>query len=1007
MKQAQVRRAVLHKGIAKALHAGVFATALCFSVPGVAWAQSSAPAQFDIPAQPLSAALKTFADQAGMQLLYRAEAVDRVMARPVQGRLDKRQALQQLLQGTNLEVIYSADDAATIRPRSSGPSGRGEKKTIDGAADAVAEPDAAGADRPARAQQAATDFDAVQVTGSRLSRTEVEGPQPLLVFKREQIERSGQSSVVDFLRTLPEASGSGINVESSFGGNPHAQTVQLRGLPTGRTLVLLNGRRMPNSASVDGGFANLNNIPIGAVERIDVLPQGASAIYGSDALAGVINIILKRDVDGAHVSTRFGSADGTSDRRASIVWGHASDRGSITLNADYYDRTALMADERERLDDVDFTREGWRNLTGTACGPGNVYSTNGGTLPGLNAPSGGVPGGLTGTATIADFAGTEGRLNRCYVGGSTLLFPASRLGLMGAADWRLGERTTLFAEASYNKAHHEYFYPFTLSKVLVPAANPFNPFGQDVLVDYRFSDESLGYATSAIDSRMTRVLLGARGDLGGDWQWEVTGWNSREHMWSIYRIPNPGFASQWLSSIDPQTALNLFTSGMPASQDILDAYAASPGAYALSQNDAERDAVTSTKGANFLFRGSLATLPAGPLSLAIGGERLRESFENTGSNRGDFGVSRDSDAIYAELRAPVLSRGNGDDEKSELLTLSGALRRDDYSDFGSATAPQFGIEWRPSKGFLVRAAYAEAFRAPDLYSVYGPSSRGVWSGSVLDPRRNNERAGDTYLSGGNPDLKPETGKSLSAGLVWSSTRWEGLNASINWWRIEMTDRISNFPSLQLIVDNEDLFPDRVIREAPQGDGLPGRITEIDYSALNLGDIWVEGVDLGIDYRFRTAQGNWFASLRTTRYTRYDALLNPQVGTNDYLAKANTDIWVPRWRGTLALNWSLDSWSASMTGRYVGRYRDYNPLTNGVYRQLGNFWTMDADVRWAVGQDLAAGSRWFSKTFVSLGAVNLLDREPEFSATTTSGYGWDGSQNDIRGRYAYLEIGLNF
>jgi hypothetical protein len=97
----------------------------------------------------------------------------------------------------------------------------------------------------------------------------------------------------------------------------------------------------------------------------------------------------------------------------------------------------------------------------------------------------------------------------------------------------------------------------------------------------------------------------------------------------------------------------------------------------------------------------------------------------------------------------------------------------------------------------------------------------------------------------------------------------------------------------------------------------------------------------------------------------------------------------------------------MTGRYVGRYRDYNPLTDGTYRQLGDFWTMDADVRWAVGQDLVPASRWFSKTFVSLGAVNLLDREPEFSATTTSGYGWDGSQNDIRGRYAYLEIGLNF
>jgi hypothetical protein len=199
----------------------------------------------------------------------------------------------------------------------------------------------------------------------------------------------------------------------------------------------------------------------------------------------------------------------------------------------------------------------------------------------------------------------------------------------------------------------------------------------------------------------------------------------------------------------------------------------------------------------------------------------------------------------------------------------------------------------------------------------------------------------------------------------------------------------------------------VTRAAPQGDGLPGRITRVDYSALNLGDIWVAGVDFGIDYRFDTTFGTWSSSARATHYTRYDALLDPDVGVSDYLGKANTDIWVPSWRGNIGLNWRLNAWSAGLIGRYVGHYRDYNPLSDGRYQQLGNFWIWDANVRWEIGQDLALQNRLLSKAYVSLGAVDLFDHTPEFSATTSPGYGWDAAQNDIRGRYVYLQFGLSF
>lgn len=978
------------------LHVAVLNVVLIMSgvaaFPDAVVAQAAAQG-WQIPAGNLDVALRQFSAQSRVQLIYSAELVDGKRNAALSGSYAPDEALRRLLRGSGL--VHEAVNATTIVIR-----------RAPQAAAPAPQPAPARAATPAAEEDEPVELARLDVTGSRLKLSEVEGPQPLLIFQREEIERSGQSSVMEFLRTLPEVSG-GQHVESSFGANPHAQTVQLRGLPTGRTLVLINGRRLPNSAQVDGGFANLNNIPIAAVERIDVLPQGASAVYGSDALAGVINIILRRDVDGLHLNTRFGAADGTSDRRASLVWGRAWERGALSLMADYYDRTPLFADERDRLDDVDYTRYRWRDLRGTTCNPGTVYSTDGGNLPGLDGPSAAIPQGLTGTPAIADFAGS-GDANRCYVGASGLVYAATRRNAMASGDWTPGERVTLFAEASYSRLHHEYLYPYTLSNVLVPASNPYNPFGQDVRVSYLFSEEDMPHARSDIDTELTRVLLGARGDLGGDWQWEAAGWDSREKMYSNFVIPNASYAAPALSSTDPATALNLFASGAPASPQVLQAYRDDPAAYIFTQALAVRNATTTNRGGNVLFRGTLVALPAGPLAMALGGEYMKENFENVGSNRGDFEVGRDVKAVYGELRAPLLSRG-GAAGSAELLTLSAAMRRDEYSDFGGATMPQLGLEWRPVGGLLIRAAYAEAFKAPDLFAVYGPQSGGALGSTLLDPSRNEELiTGATYVAGGNPDLRPETGNSLSAGLIWSSERLSGFNLSVNWWRLEMNERISLFPSRQMILSNEDLFPGRVTRAAPTGDGLPGRVTQIDYTALNLGDIWVEGVDLGVDYRFDTAAGTWSPRLRATRYTRYDALLNPTVGVVDYLGNANNDIWVPRWRATLSLDWRLNAWSAGIAGRYVGNYRDYNPLDDGRYQRLGDFWVWDANLRWDTGRALAPDeASWLSGSYVSLGAVNLFDHQPEFAATTSPGYGWDGAQNDIRGRYAYIEFGLKF
>jgi iron complex outermembrane receptor protein len=768
--------------------------------------------------------------------------------------------------------------------------------------------------------------------------------------------------------------------------------------------MLVNGRRLPSSGNVDGGFANLNTIPQGAVERIDVLPQGASAIYGSDALAGVVNVILRKDVDMAMLDTKYGYADGIDDRTVSGGWGKTWNRGSVLLMGEYYDRTSLSKDQRDITRNVDFTRYGYRDLRTTTCNPGTIYAVGSGNLPGLGANSAAIPAGLDGVPSIADLAGGAGQINRCgSIDNLTqLIFPAHRYSFVGTGDFKLTDDITLFSELWYSRLHHEFASVVALSKVAVPASNPFNPFGTTVRLDYRFDNSWLGDPTSDVDEKMRRAVLGARGTAFGDWQWEVSGAAARDNSWTVFMIPNSAFVPPELASTDPQTAFDPFTSGAPVAPDVLRSYVSSGLISAIP-----RQAIITTTGGNLVMRGSLFDLPAGTVSAAFGGEYGHERFENSGQ-RGPFDVSRNNKAAFAEVRVPVLARSSGTAARDELLTVTAAVRRDDYSDFGNATTPQYGLEIHPVANVLLRASYSEAFRAPDLYAVYGPLSTGVGI-TVTDPRRNGELTpGLYYQAGGNPNLQPETGRSVSAGVVWSSVRWEGLRAAVNWWKVAMSNRISLFPAPQLIVNNEGLFPERVTRAAPSGDGLPGAITGIDYSALNLGNIWVDGVDLDLSQRVRTPFGTLLPSVRVSRNTKYDALLNPALGISDYLGNANTDIWVPKLRGTVGLGFERAAWSASLDGRYVGHYRDYNPLlSTGLYQRLGNTWTWDVNMRWELGENLRLRGSWLSKLHVALGAVNVFDRQPQFSASTGPGYGFDAGQYDIRGRYAYAQLGVQF
>ncbi len=343
------------------MRVALVSTAICLSLVGLSAAdeaRASVRRLTSIPEQELESALQSLARTRDLQVVYRTEVIGAYRSRGAAGELTESEALAQILSGTGLTYRYLDDQTITIVQAPTPVAG-----PIAGSSSAAAE-----SPQPAHAP-----VDEVLVTGSRLLSSESDGAVPVRTVTSEQIARSGQSTVGSFLASLPEVSVA--FTESINEGNSGSSTVQLHGLPAGTTLVLLNGKRLESGGSSSGKFFDLNSIPASAIERIDIIPVGSSAIYGSDALAGVVNIILKTDFDGAEISARYGSARGTDEQAYSAAWGHKWSRATVSLLGSYMHRDALGLAERSISANSDFRRFGGPDKRQTsACNPTTVAS---------------------------------------------------------------------------------------------------------------------------------------------------------------------------------------------------------------------------------------------------------------------------------------------------------------------------------------------------------------------------------------------------------------------------------------------------------------------------------------------------------------------------------------------------------------------------------------------------------------------------------------------------------
>ena len=921
----------------------------------------------NIPAQPVDSALKAFVEQTKFQLIYAPDVVQGATSTAVSGKLSPLDALKKLLDGTGITIVSTGENAATLKKSSSVAS----QDMVD------------------------LTLTRVEVTGSRLKRVMAEGPAPVNVYTAKDIEKSGQPNLGRFLAGLNEVSAS--VGEGGFSATLAQGTVQLRGLPVGTTLVLINGRRVESVGSSAANFFNLNLIPTNAVERVEVVPVGSSAVYGGDALAGVVNVILKKSIDGYSMAANLDSGRGFGNGGLSLATGGRSAEGSYLVLGSYSRATPLTMLERPFFLDADYRRYGGPDARVRNCTPGTVTSVSGANLPGLNSSFAAIPQLASGQSpTLADFAATAGTANLCnrYADGdgSALVHADENFALHATGEHSIGGSWTAFGEFTLTQdrtAARDRGQ--SLNNLTVPASNAYNPFGQDVKVTTLLGREN-GLQGEMRKTRFGRALVGVRGGLWGDWDAELTLSTARDDGWTrdLGQLTDTAARTAALASSSPATALNPFTAGRAASDSVLD------GIWSdyVGTNHGHKDQI----GA--VARGSVLQLPAGPLEAVVGAESARDHYDfSIPTQQTDIRDGRHESAAYGELRAPLLSAGSPGSGWS-LAALTLAARRDSYSDFGAANTYQTGLEFRPLRSLLIRASSATSFKPPSLLETnVSTTSYSTETFGLVDPARGGEAiTSGTVLYTVNKDLEPEHGRANSFGAVWELEGGLGTHLSATHWQVHINGLIAQ-PAPQTVLNYESLFPGFVTR-GPSVNGQPGPVTMVKVAYANFGSVDAAGTDMEAAYGWHGFMGRWTATAGATRTNEYHVVVAPGAPVEDRLGRRFTDFWAPRWKGRASIGLDEGSWSVGLTSRYFGQYEDAGTST----RNLGAYWmhdlaaTMDLK-KWLPG--LAAGVKAAS---LSLSVINLTNRLPQFVETLPY---YDVTQADWRGRYGSVRASVDW
>ena len=885
-------------------------------------------------------------------------------------------------------------------------------------------PAAAFAQTPPAAGAAPTKLEAFTVTGSNLRIGESAGAINLRVLTPAEIEASGQNNLANLLRKIPEIGAQGFAENRVNTSSPGSAAISMRGLGVNSTLVLLNGRRVTLAPFGQGGsaaglgteqFVDVNMIPLAAIARIEVLKDGASAVYGADAVAGVVNIILKKDITGGTVTASYGDFTGgiaAPTLRGSFATGAKSGRTTLSVMADWMKRDSFTFGE--------FPQPVKRQLLLASNTPGSFLVPAGATDPitGQVIPAGAAAAARTFTvdraATGPNATFTRQLQTQNTFDSNAAIRPqtdAERRGLVAVLRHEFSDKLAAFAEIGWQENENiEGLSPApvsTLNTITIPANNPFNPFGVAITsanpqtIFFRFLE--LGDRFTTTTSEMSRVVAGLDGQLGGGWTWDASlTWNRQTSHLDLKNFPGQNKVNAALADTNRATALNLFANGTTIRNN--------PATLAGLEGGVTRDAKTELAAFDARTTGTVFQLPAGPIAVAAGAQWRDERFRdqrtqiqllNQGAPVPMARGTRRVSAAYVEASLPVVSAAQKI-AGIHSLELNAAGRLEKFSDagVGDTTVPRLGLRWQPvAEQITFRASWGKGFRAPALAELYLPQTVAV-TFNIPDPLRfgrpganvNDSGTGQRLVrSGGNPLLAPEKSESTNFGVQLAPKAIKGLSLSVDLYEVEVTNRIGQPATPAIILANAALFPGAVIRaDATAADtvaGLPGELREIRTVLGNYGNTKAKGFDFAAEYRF--------APTRVGRFTARGVatLINSQtLRTRPDLPQVETVglYEIPRWRGDASLLWTHRHASAAINFNYIGGFQDTSPSALFIKQQV------TTDVQFS--HDLPWGLRG------TVGVNNVFDRLPPATSFST---GYAERVNNFLPRWAYVQLTKTF
>jgi iron complex outermembrane receptor protein len=906
----------------------------------------------------------------------------------------------------------------------------------------------------------------VVVTGSRILRNDASSLGPLTTITNQDIAFTAPSSVGDIVQTLPNV-GVNLNSNGTQGTSFGVSTINLRYLGSAegsgnRTLVLVDGHRWVNAVGGRGfrDFVDLNTIPLGMVERIEVLKDGASAIYGADAIAGVVNIQTRRRVDGVQANVRVGITERGDNQNVSgyLNFGHSFGRLSALVSLTYSDTAPLLTTDRA------LTRRALTPLTAPPTSPRGLF-----VLPGIanNAYFGTpanfgqnaanaltrIPGFFPGSGASADNAFRVARLPdddyNTQAQGIYATGPSERYGAFGRLSFEVTPDIDLYAEALYNnRKSSQLFSPFLLdirgsNGFTISRDQAFNPFGTANGVP---TANAVAFSGNTFRIQRVAVEVGNRDNVQEVETWRfAAGINGKVELFGKdWRWDSFASYSKNSATFDALNQINLESLYRSLHSPAL--CAASPGCVPLNifgeitpemANYIRYDAHDENRASQIDFTanlsGALFSLPGGEVGFATGYEYRKEravdepdafaatlssvlplvggarQLPTTAQSRDPTRGSYDLHEVYAELNLPILADIPG----FYRLDVDAAARYSHYSTVGGKLTTKIGASYKPVPDFMVRGTYAQGFRAPSILELYQGSRQtnfqavdpcngggaGLPGCAGVPTSYNQNQFGSGAISGvtaGNVNLEAETADTFSAGAAFTPTFLPRFSLTVDWFRINVKNAIAAQSAAQILT--------ACARTGNFCDlvqrAATGEVVELRQAVVNLSRIEVEGVDATARYAHRVGGGTVEAAIDVAYLDKFRTFTPQPDGTvlvDDRAGLSDQPrSTFPHWKGQASLRYVGEAIGAGWRTRYIGSSKDI-PGNAVNGGRITDVLYHDVQLNFTIPGD--------RMTF-ALGVDNVFDRQPPASAANNP-INFDIYTYDIRGRYFYATAGVRF